>query len=61
MLLIVPHKDKTFDHNRPVSSLNHLVEDLENGVGENDLTHLPEIFELHDLKQDPGAGDFTSF
>ena len=48
--LVVPHKDKTFDHNRPVTSLNHLEEDLDNDVDEDDLTHLPEILELHDLR-----------
>lgn len=61
LLLVVPHKDKTFDHNRPVTSLNHLVEDLENDVGEDDLTHLPEILELHDLRQSPEVGDHASF
>jgi SAM-dependent methyltransferase len=61
LLLVVPHKDKTFDHNRPVTSLNHLVEDLDNDVGEDDLTHLPEILELHDLRQSPEVGDYASF
>jgi len=61
MLLIVPHKDKTFDHNRPITSLSHLIEDLKNDVQEDDLTHLPEILELHDLVQDSGVSDFTSF
>jgi SAM-dependent methyltransferase len=61
MLLIIPHKDKTFDHDRPITSLSHLIEDMKNDVQEDDLTHLPEILELHDLKRDPDAGDFTSF
>ena len=61
MLLVVPHKDKTFDHNRPVTSLDHLVKDLENDVAEDDLTHLPEILELHDLMQSPEVDDYESF
>ncbi len=61
LLLVVPHRDKTFDHNRPVTSLNHLVEDMENDVGEDDLTHLPEILELHDLRKSPEVGDYASF
>lgn len=61
MILLVPHRDGTFDHRRPVTSLRHLLEDFENGVGEDDLTHVAEILELHDLSRDPGAGSFESF
>jgi SAM-dependent methyltransferase len=61
ILLIIPHKKGTFDHKRPSTSVIHLIEDYKNGVKENDLTHLPEILELHDLTLDPGAGDFNSF
>jgi len=61
LLLVVPDKENTFDHNRSITSLNHLVDDLENDVGEDDLTHLPEILELHDLSRDPGVGDYASF
>ena len=46
ILLIVPHKDKTFDHNRPITSLSHLIEDMKTDVQEDDSTHLPEILEL---------------
>lgn len=55
LLLVLPHRDGTFDHRRPVTALQHLVEDFERGMGEDDLTHLPEILELHDLKRDPEA------
>lgn len=61
ILLVVPHKDGTFDRRRPVTSLNHLIEDFENNTGENDLTHLPEILALHDLRLDPPARDFDYF
>jgi len=61
MLLIVPHKEKTADHNRPTTTLSHLIDDKKNDIQEDDLTHLSEILELHDLKQDPKAGDFASF
>lgn len=61
LLLVVPHKDGTFDHNRTVTSLGHLIDDFEKNVKEDDLTHLPEILELHDLNLDPPAGDFESF
>jgi len=61
LLLVVPHKDGTFDHNRPMTSLKHLIEDFEKNIREDDLTHLQEILDLHDLNLDPSAGDFESF
>jgi SAM-dependent methyltransferase len=61
IIILVPHKDATFDHQRPVTTLAHLIEDFECQTKEDDLTHLPEILELHDLSKDPGAGTLQSF
>lgn len=61
LVLILPHKDKTFDHRRPVTTIEHLITDFEARTTECDLTHLPEILALHDLNRDPEAGDITSF
>ena len=61
LLLILPDMSRTFDHKRPPTPLSHLVEDYERGVGEDDLTHLPEILELHDLARDPQAGTPEQF
>lgn len=61
LVLMLPHKDATFDHRRPVTELSHLVEDFQNQITEKDLTHLEEILKLHDLEKDPGAGSFESF
>jgi SAM-dependent methyltransferase len=61
LVLVLPHKDGTFDHRRPVTPLEHLVEDFERGTAEEDLTHLPEILARHDLRRDPEAGDFAAF
>lgn len=55
VLLVLPHREGTFDHRRPITSLEHLRTDRDRGVGEDDLTHLPEVLELHDLARDPGA------
>lgn len=55
VLLVIPHREGTFDHHRPVTRLDHLQADAERETGEEDLTHLSEILELHDLKRDPGA------
>jgi SAM-dependent methyltransferase len=61
MLLIVPHRDGTFDHRRPVTSLEHLQADAVRDTEEDDLTHLEEILELHDLARDPGTPNREAF
>jgi SAM-dependent methyltransferase len=61
IMLILPHKDFTFDHNRKITSFNHLLEDYKKNIGEDDLTHLQEILDLHDLKMDVAAGTKEDF
>jgi hypothetical protein len=61
LLLVLPHKDGTFDWRRPVTPLSHMIADFEKAVGEEDLTHLPEILELHDLSKDVAAGTKEQF
>ncbi|WP_342152419.1 methyltransferase domain-containing protein [Methylorubrum sp. SB2] len=61
LVLIAPHKDRTFDHRRPVTRLDHLIADREAGTGEDDRTHLAEILALHDLGRDPGVGSREKF
>jgi SAM-dependent methyltransferase len=56
LLLILPHRDGTFDWRRTPTSLDHMIEDYKHEVGEDDLTHLREVLELHDLSLDPGGG-----
>lgn len=52
LLMIAPHKEGTFDHRRPITSLEHLVDDEHRGTGEDDLTHLEETLALHDFARD---------
>lgn len=54
LLLVLPHRDGSFDQFRPVTSLAHRIEDAERNVDERDSTHLEEILQLHDLARDPG-------
>ena len=61
LLLILPHKDGTFDWRRPPTSLKHMIEDYDRGIEDDDLTHLPEILELHDLAKDEEAGTWEQF
>jgi SAM-dependent methyltransferase len=61
LILVAPHRDGTFDHRRPVTTLAHLVADFEHGTGEDDLTHLAEVLDLHDVSRDPGVADAAAF
>lgn len=61
LVLLIPHRDGTFDHRRPVTPLSHFLADHAAGMTEDDLTHLPEILQLHDLRRDPGAGSAEAF
>ncbi len=61
LVLVAPHREGTFDHRRPVTPLAHLLADQQAGTPETDLTHLPEILELHDLARDRLAGDRETF
>jgi len=61
IVLVVPHRDGTFDHRRPVTSLDHILNDFANDVAETDDTHLNEILQLHDLSHDAGAGPRDAF
>ena len=61
LVVVFPHKDGTFDRNRPVTPLEHYREDYERGMGEDDLTHFHEIKSLHDAGIDMELGDVTEF
>jgi SAM-dependent methyltransferase len=55
LILIVPHKDNTFDHNRKLTSLSHLLEDYQQKTTEHDNTHFDEVIKFHDLGRDAGV------
>jgi hypothetical protein len=61
LVIVVPHKDGTFDHRRPTTTLDHLAEDFANGVGEDDTTHLEEWLRLVDLERAPEAKPVEKF
>jgi hypothetical protein len=61
LILVVPHREGTFDHRRPLTTIEHLLDDLENGVDEGDDTHVGEVLELHDLTRDSLHNDFAEF
>ena len=61
LLLVLPNKSSGFDHRRPITLFEHLLDDYKNNTTEHDLTHLDEILALHDLSRDPAAGDHENF
>ena len=61
IVLVLPCKQFTFDHNREVTTFSHLLQDFADEIDEKDLTHLEEILKLHDLSMDLPAGNLESF
>jgi SAM-dependent methyltransferase len=59
LVMIVPHKDNTYDNKRPVTKFEHLVSDYEKNIREDDSTHFQEVIELHDLIKDTTVSGFT--
>lgn len=61
LVLVLPHFAKMFDHRRAPTDVSHMFEDFEQNTQEDDLSHLPEILQLHDLNMDSAAGTFDQF
>ena len=61
LVLVLPYYRQTFDHRRRPTTVDHMFRDFEMNIGEDDLTHLPEILEKHDLEMDPLAGTIDQF
>lgn len=61
LVVIVPDRRHTFDHRRPVTTMEHLREDARRETAEDDMTHLDEVLALHDLSRDPEAGSRAEF
>jgi SAM-dependent methyltransferase len=61
LILALPYYKYTFDHRRKPTSVEHMLDDHRLNMGEDDLTHLPEILERHDLTMDLPAGSKEEF
>jgi SAM-dependent methyltransferase len=60
-ILVLPNYAKTFDHRRSPTTVDHMLEDFERNTQEDDLSHLPEILQAHDLSMDLAAGSAEEF
>lgn len=61
LLLVLPNKEYCFDQFRDFTEFAHLLDDYNNKVKEDDLTHLDEILKYHNLKKDVSAGSMVQF
>ena len=52
IIVVLPDKDFTFDHNRPYTTFAHLLDDFKSETDEHDTTHFQEILGLHDVSKD---------
>ena len=57
LLLVLPHGDATFDHRRKKTTFEHIVQDYNVNMGEDDLTHMPEFAE-YDFTGPGWSADF---
>ena len=61
LLLILPNPIKTFDHKRQITTFDHLKDDYNRNMQEEDMSHYDEIILNHDLRRDRQAGDLINF
>lgn len=52
LILVLPDYRRTFDHLRPLTPVDHMLQDYIQNVGEDDATHVSEVLQLHDLDMD---------
>lgn len=57
LLLVIPDGSRTFDRRRPITTMNHLIQDFQNDTQEDDQTHVQESIELHELSMTPEYSD----
>ncbi|MGY2876232.1 SAM-dependent methyltransferase [Marmoricola sp. URHA0025 HA25] len=55
LVLVLPHRGATFDHRRPLTTLDHMTSDEHARRGEDDTTHVEEVLQRHDLSRDEGV------
>jgi SAM-dependent methyltransferase len=61
LILILPYYKHTFDHRRTPTPVENMMCDWQQNVGEDDLSHLDEILQNHDLVLDPGSSTAEGF
>jgi SAM-dependent methyltransferase len=52
ILIVVPDRKYTYDRLRPLTEFEHILNDYNSNIMEDDTTHFNEVLELHDLTND---------
>lgn len=52
IMSVIPNREKTFDHKRPLTTLQHLIDDYHSGRTEIDWHHVLEFLREHDIQRD---------
>ena len=61
-ILILPWKEGTFDHRRPISQFSKLLDNFNNNRDETNIDdYIPELIEYYDLSRDIPAGTMEQF
>lgn len=63
VILVAPHKETTFDHNRKITTLQHMMGDFAKNILEGDTSHLDieEIVQDYDFSLDLGISGKEEF
>lgn len=52
IVIVAPRKESNYDNKRNVVKFEHLLEDYNKNVGEDDSSHFEEVISLHNLARD---------
>jgi len=55
MVIFVPRKDLCFDHAREDTTFEHLLDDYNKDIGEDDISDLDDVIQNYDFEMDPGV------
>lgn len=61
IIMVLPNKIHCFDHRRPYTTFETILDKYNRNVGEDNLESLAEILQLHDLSKDVAAGNHQQF
>jgi SAM-dependent methyltransferase len=61
LVVVAPKKESNFDNKREAVTFEHLLNDYRKNTKEDDLFHLDEILNLHDLKMDLATDNIEEF
>ena len=56
--IIAPHMQYTFDRRRPLTNLDHIINDYKHNTQESDNTHFKEVIDLHDVPNDSTVASY---